>query len=105
MVKANIVENTVPHEVVGRFGSARVLLLPARPGTGIIAGAGVRAVVEAAGITDIYTKSRGSNNPINVVKATINGLSKLRTRDDIARLRGVEAVSYTHLTLPTIYSV
>ncbi len=90
MIQISKFEHTVPHEVIGRFGSSRVLLLPAPPGTGIIAGAGVRAVVEAAGFTDIFTKSRGSNNPINVVKATIDGLSRLRTREDVARLRGVE---------------
>lgn len=90
MVKVPIIENTVPHQVVGTFRSSSVLLLPARPGTGIIAGATVRAVVEAAGITDILTKSRGSNNPINLVKATFDALARLRTREDVARLRGVE---------------
>lgn len=81
---------TIPHRVIGRDGASKVLLMPAPPGTGIIAGATVRAVVESAGIKDILTKSRGSSNPVNLVRATMDGLARLRLKEEIARLRGVE---------------
>ena len=90
MQEVPIINTTIPHRVVGRYGAARVLLLPASKGTGIIAGEALRAVVESAGITNILTKSFGSNNRINLVKATFQGLAQLRTRESVARLRGVE---------------
>lgn len=89
MIDINLEGSTIPHTVKGRFGAAKVILVPAGPGTGVIAGAAVRAVCEAAGIHDILTKSFGSNNPIPLVKATIAALQQLRTRDEVQRLRGV----------------
>ena len=87
MVPVAIHENTIPHEVIGEFGGGRVLLRPASPGTGVIAGGGVRAVVEAAGIKDVLAKSLGSSNHANVVKATMEALRTLRQKEDIFRLR------------------
>lgn len=90
LVAVAIKQNTIPHEVVGEFGGGRVLLRPASPGTGVIAGGGVRAVVEAAGIRDVLAKSLGSNNHANVVKATLDALSQLRHREQILKLRGIK---------------
>src|SRR4051812_14821601 len=81
--------DTIPHRVIGRFGGSRVIMVPAGPGTGVKAGPGVRDVLEVCGIRNILTKVHGSSNPINLVKATIQGLLELRTREEVARLRGV----------------
>lgn len=87
MIQVPIAGTTIPHEVISRFGAAKVLLKPASPGTGVIAGGGVRAVVEAAGVKDILTKSLGSANILNVVSATIEGLKQLKDPEEEARRR------------------
>ena len=90
MIDVSLNYDTIPHSIQGRFGAAKVLLVPAGAGTGIIAGAAVRAVCEAAGIKNILTKSFGTNNPVTLVKATIDALSKVRSEDHVFRMRGVE---------------
>jgi small subunit ribosomal protein S5 len=87
--KVHVLESTIPHQVVGRFGSGLVLLKPAPQGTGVIAGGSVRAVIEAAGIPNVLTKSLGSRNPHNAVKATFNALEQLRDKNEVAEVRGL----------------
>ena len=88
MIKIAMVGTTIPHDIIGQYGSGKVILLPAEEGTGVIAGGPIRAVLEVAGIKDIRTKCLGTNNPINSVKATIEGLSRLRSVEQVAALRG-----------------
>ncbi len=90
LVRIPMVGTSVPHEVMGKYSASRVMLIPAAPGTGVIAGSAVRAVLEAAGIRDILTKAYGSSNPVNLVKATFDGLAQLRTRRQTEKLRGVK---------------
>ncbi len=88
MINVPIVETSIPHEVLGKFGKGAVLMMPAAEGTGVIAGGPVRAVMEAAGIKNIRTKSHGTQNPVNCVKATVAGLAELKTVEQVALLRG-----------------
>src|SRR5436190_18839049 len=87
--KISLRGDTIPHRVIGKYGASKVIMVPAGPGTGVKAGPGVREVLQACGVSNILTKVHGSTNPLNLVKATIAGLLQLRTRDEVARLRGV----------------
>jgi len=98
MVKVPLVGGTVPHQIWGQWGATKVLLRPASPGTGVIAGGGVRAVMESAGIQDILTKIVGSRNPFNVVRATFDALNNLMTDEQVRRLRGVDFAGSDQVT-------
>lgn len=95
LFKVPIVNGTIPHEIIGRYGASKIMLRPASPGTGVIAGGPARAILEAAGIENILTKSQGSNTASNVVKATMEGLKKLRTISQVAKLRGKTVAELT----------
>jgi len=102
MVSVRLKDGTIPHEVFCRFGGARVILRPASPGTGVIAGPTVRAVLEAVGVKDILSKSLGSENAANVVKATVQGLLQLRLREDIYRSRGLTIKTHAAPATPAV---
>jgi small subunit ribosomal protein S5 len=90
MIKVIPQGTSIPHQVIGQFGTSKVMFMPANPGTGIIAGDCLRAIAESAGLKDVLTKCRGSSNPLNVVKAAFVALKKMRSREEVARLRGVK---------------